>query len=97
MADIDELNAQAQVFTAALEVYERRDEVHKGLWKNDLPYELAGQALHKVKRVDFHCHPAQENPKQAIEDAVDAINYLAFVIRQLGGTFVLVEGDLNGS
>lgn len=83
MADEMDMEAQVRVFTAALQVYSERDKVHNGLWKKDEPNELSGQALHKAKRLDHHCRPGQENPHQAMEDALDLINYAAFTIRRL--------------
>jgi len=83
MADEAELVEHNMVLRQALHKYQERDAIHKGLWAEDEPHELSGQALHKAKRLDHHCRPGQENPVQAIDDALDLINYAAFTIRRL--------------
>lgn len=84
MATNQDLKEHADVLDMALALYKNRDEVHQGLWKGDTPHELAGQALHKAKRVDHHCRDGGENPKQALDEALDLINYSVFIIRQMG-------------
>lgn len=95
MATEEDLDQQGVVFNAAIQLYAERDAVHEGLWKNDDAMELAEQALHKVKRVKHH---AESNPSQAIEDATDALNYLAFTIRKLIASAAYQKGiDMGGS
>ena len=86
MANERDLELHGKVFAAAMKLYQERDDTHNALWKKDTPFELSGLALHKAKRVDHHCRPGTENPEQAIDEALDLINYAAFTIRRLSNS-----------
>jgi hypothetical protein len=85
MANEQDLELQGRVLAKAVKLYQERDDTHDGLWKNDAPFELAGLMLHKAKRVEHLCRPGAEKPEQAIDEALDLINYAAFTIRRLSG------------
>lgn len=63
-----------------MHVYEQRDGIRQGLWKEYTPHDQLVQAKIKIER----CLQALKlgRPQDVIDEAPDIINYTAFAARQ---------------
>lgn len=95
--DQDDRMKQSDVFLKALEIHVGRSEAYGEVWRN---YGALSNLLSAARKVDrlmelwWHAGVFPEMPaihKDALDDAFDAINYLAFFIRNA------TEGNLTGT
>jgi len=89
------LDEQLAVILEALEVYRQRSVSYGEVWRQ---YGATGNLLQAARKVDRLMEMWWHNPdgaaalqKDALDDAIDAINYLVFFIR------LAREGNLTGS
>lgn len=77
----DDNAAQMQVMVEAMFIYQEREAVRGGLWKEAGAMDSAGHLRSKAMRVKHAIDHAM--PEAAIDDAHDAVNYSAFYIRNV--------------
>lgn len=83
---------QVIAFILALNKNYEREQTYKGLWRKDSIEEIGQHLVHKGKRMEMHS-ASMENPPnaaltvghldEATDDALDAINYGAFIARKV--------------
>lgn len=79
--EADSFDAQKAVLDEALDIYFARNAVHEDLWKEDGALGNSQHLKSKFLRVQAQLHTGNPNLDQTVDDALDAINYLAMLIR----------------
>jgi hypothetical protein len=75
----------SEVLSRALEVFKERNRVRKDLWARHDPEDQIRMVIEKAERVRVNLADAAPDLDIALDDAIDGINYFAFVIRLLTG------------
>lgn len=73
--------AQMQVLVEAMFIYQEREAVRGGLWKEAGAQDSAGHLRSKGMRVKHAIDHAM--PEAGLDDAHDAVNYAAFYVRNV--------------
>jgi hypothetical protein len=81
LEDTEDNREQLGVMAEALGLYEEREKVRGALWKETGAEDCAHNLRHKSMRV---AHASDEETMQAaIDDALDAVNYAGFFVRNV--------------
>lgn len=72
---------QMQCLAEAMEIYQERERVRGGLWKEAGAKDSAHHLLSKARRVAFAVE--HDAPEAVYDDALDAVNYAAFAVRNM--------------
>jgi hypothetical protein len=79
-----ELTRQRQVFDLAIGIYEERDQIRQGLWKDYTARDQLHQAKIKIERCLRSLEIGGEDQEAHIlKEVPDIINYVAFAHRLL--------------
>jgi hypothetical protein len=76
---------QAEVLSKAFEIFKERNRVRKDLWARHDPLDHIRMVMEKAQRVEINIMDDAPNLEIAIDDALDGINFLAFIVRKLTG------------
>lgn len=79
--DTEDNREQLLVMAEALGLYQEREAVRHGLWKKSGAKDCAHNLKHKGLRVAFASE--QDAIEAAVDDALDAVNYAAFYVRNV--------------
>lgn len=81
LEDTDDNRHQLGVMLEALAIYQEREQVRNALWKKAGAEDCAHNLRHKSLRVAHADEP--DAMEAAIDDALDAVNYALFFIRNV--------------
>lgn len=76
---------QKEVMEDALRIYKQRERTRGGLWKDFGPEEDAMHMRSKAARVHAIIFNPSVPNNDALDDALDLINYAAFLVRKVRG------------
>lgn len=93
-AALKDMREQVTAFVLALNKNYEREKTYKGLWKQDTIEELGQHLVHKGKRMSAHNEhmgaqgwfpgsSVEAAHNDATDDAIDVINYGAFIARKV--------------
>lgn len=80
---------QQRVLIDALAIFEERNQLRKDLWAQADPIKNLEMAREKMNRVEIMLED-DDGTTELVDDALDCINYMAFVIRKVTG---MVPGE----
>ncbi len=82
-----DVKQQAVVMFQALDIFVEREQVRGGLWKkmgtHDSAYQLKSKTMRLMAMLSSGLEKKPELTDEAVDDALDAVNYAVFFIRNL--------------
>lgn len=83
--DRPDVHRQARVLLLALDIYAERNVKYRDNWRRSGWRGIVVRVRERSDRLWDMMWPGTGEPEEAVDDAVDLINFAAFLVRAIGG------------